>query len=220
MNKLETTLAGKKLKNPVIGASGTYGYGEDYKDFYPPDLLGGMATKGLTYHPKAGNRGIRIWETPSGLLNSIGLENPGVQEFVQETAAKLENLGTRIFVNLGGDCLQDYIQGAELLEGTDLDYIELNISCPNVKAGGMAFGMEAKSAGFITGEIKKVTNKPLIVKLSPNADSLTDVAKACEDHGADGLSLVNTFQGMAIDIEKKKPVFENVYAGLSGPAIK
>lgn len=217
---LQTDLAGIVLKNPVIAASGTYGFGEDYKGYYDPSILGAISSKGLTRYPKPGNKGIRLWETPSGLLNSIGLENPGVESFIENTLPVMRKIDTVILANLGGNNLEEYIEGAQLLADTPVDMIELNISCPNVKAGGMAFGMECKSAGFITREIKKVAKQPVMVKLSPNAPSVADIAQACEDNGADALSLVNTFQGMAIDIRKKKAVFDNVYAGLSGPAIK
>lgn len=220
MNKLETKLAGCTLKNPVIAASGTFGFGEDYKKYYDPALLGGISSKGLTRYPKKGNKGIRLWETPSGLLNSIGLENPGVEAFIAQTLPMMRTIDSTLIVNLGGDNLDEYLEGAQLLADTNIDLIELNISCPNVKAGGMAFGMSCDSAALITREIKKVARQPVMVKLSPNAPNLADVAKACEDNGADALSLVNTFQGMAIDLKKRKAVFDNVYAGLSGPAIK
>jgi dihydroorotate dehydrogenase (NAD+) catalytic subunit len=220
MNRLITDLAGCTLKNPVIAASGTFGFGEDYKGYYDPAILGGVSSKGLTRHPKRGNQGIRLWETPSGLLNSIGLENPGVEAFIQDTLPAMRKIHTILLANLGGDNLDEYLEGAILLGETDVDMIELNISCPNVKAGGMAFGMQCDSAALITREIKKVARQPVMVKLSPNAPSVADIAVACAENGADALSLVNTFQGMAIDIRTKRAVFENVYAGLSGPAIK
>lgn len=220
MNRLETRLAGVLLKNPVIAASGTYGFGEDYKGYYDPALLGAISSKGLTRFPKSGNKGIRLWETPSGLLNSIGLENPGVESFISDTLPKMRKIDTVIMANLGGNNLEEYVEGAQLLADTQVDMIELNISCPNVKAGGMAFGMECQSAALITREIKKVAKQPVMVKLSPNAPSVADIARSCADNGADAVSLVNTFQGMAIDLKKRKAVFDNVYAGLSGPAIK
>lgn len=220
MNRLMTDLAGCRLKNPVIAASGTFGFGEEYKGYYDPAYLGGISSKGLTRHPKSGNRGIRLWETPSGLLNSIGLENPGVEAFIADTLPEMEKIQTILLANLGGDNLEEYLEGAILLGETEVDLIELNISCPNVKAGGMAFGMQCDSAALITREIKKVAKQPVMVKLSPNAPSVADIAAACAENGADAVSLVNTFQGMAIDIREKKAVFDNVYAGLSGPAIK
>nr|WP_225877780.1 dihydroorotate dehydrogenase [Alkalibacter mobilis] len=219
MNRLITKLAGFNMKNPVIAASGTFGYGHDYEQYYDPSILGGISSKGLTLNPKPGNKGIRLWETPSGLLNSIGLENPGIRAFAREVY-KMSEIDTMVIVNLGGDNLEEYIEGASILNDSPIDMIELNISCPNVKAGGMAFGMQCDSAALITREIKKVTKHPLMVKLSPNAPNVADVGVACAESGADALSLVNTFQGMAIDIKTKKAVFENTYAGLSGPAIK
>lgn len=220
MNRLETEYLGIKFKNPLIGASGTYGYGTDYKDYYPIDLIGGISSKGLTYIPKEGNKGIRIWETPSGLMNSIGLENPGVENFIKEGMASIISLGPKVLINLGGNSLDDYVRGAELLNESKIDLIELNISCPNVKEGGMVFGVDPQSAAEVTRKVKKVSKHKIVVKLSPNARDISEIAKAVEEAGADGISLVNTFLAMAIDIKNKRPVFENTYAGLSGPAIK
>lgn len=220
MNRLETEYLGIKFKNPLIGASGTYGYGTDYKDYYPIDLIGGISSKGLTYIPKEGNRGIRLWETPSGLMNSIGLENPGVENFIKEGMASIISLGPKVLINLGGNSLDDYVRGAELLNESKIDLIELNISCPNVKEGGMVFGVDPQSAAEVTRKVKKVSKHKIVVKLSPNARDISEIAKAVEEAGADGISLVNTFLAMAIDIKNKRPVFENTYAGLSGPAIK
>lgn len=220
MNRLETEFLGVKFKNPLVGASGTYGYGEDYKDYYPVDLIGGISSKGVTYNPKPGNSGIRLQETPSGLLNSIGLENPGIHEFVKHELKDMTSLGPRIFVNLGSNTLDEYLKSAEILNDYDFDFIELNISCPNVKEGGMAFGIKCESSEMITRRIKEISKHKIVVKLSPNAENIVENALAVEEGGADGISLVNTFLGMAIDLEKRKPVFDNVYAGLSGPAIK
>lgn len=220
MNRLETEYLGIKFKNPLIGASGTYGYGTDYKDYYPIDLIGGISSKGLTYIPKEGNKGIRLWETPSGLMNSIGLENPGVENFIKEGMASIISLGPKVLINLGGNSLDDYVRGAELLNESKIDLIELNISCPNVKEGGMVFGVDPQSAAEVTRKVKKVSKHKIVVKLSPNARDISEIAKAVEEAGADGISLVNTFLAMAIDIKNKRPVFENTYAGLSGPAIK
>lgn len=220
MNRLETEYLGIKFKNPIIGASGTYGYGTDYKDYYPIDLIGGISSKGLTYIPKEGNRGIRLWETPSGLMNSIGLENPGIENFIKEGMASIISLGPKVLINLGGNSLDDYVRGAELLNESRIDLIELNISCPNVKEGGMVFGVDPQSAAEVTRKVKKVSKHKIVVKLSPNARDISEIAKAVEEAGADGISLVNTFLAMAIDIKNKRPVFENTYAGLSGPAIK
>ncbi len=218
-NPLATTLLGVELKNPVIAASGTFGFGHEYAELFDVSRLGGICGKGLTLHGSAGNIGQRVMETPSGLLNSIGLENPGVKRFVQEEAPYMRTLGCAVIANLGGHSEEDYIEGAALLNDADIDILELNISCPNVKAGGMAFGMDPTCAANIVKEVKAVTKHPLLVKLSPNAPDIVAVALACEEAGANGLSLVNTYLGMAIDVKKKRAVFENVYAGLSGPAI-
>ena len=218
-NPLQTELLGVSLKNPVIAASGTFGFGREYAAFFDVSRLGGISGKGLTLYGSRGNDGMRVLETPAGILNSIGLENPGVRHFVAEEAAYMRSLGCAVLANLGGHSEEEYIEGARLLNDADIDILELNISCPNVKAGGMAFGLLPESAANITREVKTVSKHPLLVKLSPNAPDLVSVALACEEAGADGLSLVNTFLGMAIDVEKKKAVFGNVYAGLSGPAI-
>lgn len=216
---LTTRLCGKTLKNPLIGASGTFGFGEEYAPFYDPALIGAISTKGLTLNPRPGNEGIRIVETPSGIMNSIGLENPGVDAFIEEILPVMRKRDTVIMANLGGHSLDDYLIAAEKLDGVDIDMIELNISCPNVKSGGMAFGLHCQDAAAITKEVKKKTRHPVIVKLSPNGDNVADLAKACEEAGADGISLVNTFQALAIDVKNKRAMFDNVYAGLSGPAI-
>lgn len=219
-SRSEIDLAGIKLKNPIIMASGTYGYGEEFKNFYDPKILGGISSKGITRHPKKGNEGIRIWETPSGILNSIGLENPGVEEFVKEKIFSMQELGTEIFVNLGGNTIEEYVESAKILNDYDFAAIELNISCPNVKEGGMAFGMDKDSAARVVREVMKVTNKKVFVKLSPNAGDIVGIAKAVEAEGATGLSLINTILGMAIDLNREEIVFNNTYAGLSGPAVK
>ena len=201
-------------------ASGTYGYGEEFKNFYDPKILGGISSKGITRHPKKGNEGIRIWETPSGILNSIGLENPGVEEFVKEKIFSMQELGTEIFVNLGGNTIEEYVESAKILNDYEFAAIELNISCPNVKEGGMAFGMDKDSAAKVVRQVMKVTNKKVFVKLSPNAGDIVGIAKAVEAEGATGLSLINTILGMAIDLNREEIVFNNTYAGLSGPAVK
>ncbi len=220
MNRLETTLCGVTLKNPVIAASGAFGFGDAYKDYFDPSVLGGIAGKGLTLRASAGNWGVRVWETPAGLLNSIGLENPGVEAFVKDECRRMRALGPAVVCNLGGHSEADYVEGARLLNEADVDLLELNISCPNLKAGGMAFGMRAQTAGDITRKVKAVTRFPLFVKLTPNAEDIVAVARACADAGADGLSLVNTLLGMAIDVKNRRAVFDNVYAGLSGPCIQ
>ncbi|MCI5642974.1 dihydroorotate dehydrogenase [Peptoniphilus sp. SGI.035] len=219
-SRTEINLAGIKLKNPIIMASGTYGYGEEFKTFYEPKILGAVSSKGITRHPKKGNEGIRIWETPSGILNSIGLENPGVEEFVKEKIYSMQKLGTEIFVNLGGNTIEEYIESAKILNDYEFAAIELNISCPNVKEGGMAFGMDKESAAKVVREVMKVTNKKVFVKLSPNAGDIVGIAKSVEAEGATGLSLINTILGMAIDFDREEIVFKNTYAGLSGAAVK
>ena len=216
---LQLTLCGVTLNNPVIAASGTFGFGHEYSEIMDVSRLGGISEKGLTLSGSAGNKGQRVYETPSGMLNSIGLENPGVTRFVEHEAAYMRTLGPAVIANLGGHCEEDYLEGARLLDGADIDILELNISCPNVKAGGMAFGMLPETAADITKKVKAISKHPVMVKLSPNAPDLIAVARACENAGADALSLVNTFLGMAIDVKKRRAVFENVYAGLSGPAI-
>ncbi len=216
---LTIDLLGVPLKNPVIAASGTFGFGREYAALFDVSRLGGISGKGLTLFGSPGNDGIRIWETPAGMLNSIGLENPGVRTFAEEEAPFLRSLGPAVLCNLGGHSEEEYVEGTRLLNAADFDFLELNISCPNVKNGGMAFGMTPESAADITKKVKDVTDRPLIVKLSPNAPDLVAVARACENAGADALSLVNTFLGMAVDVRAKRAVFDNVYAGLSGPAI-
>ena len=208
------------FKNPVIMASGTFGFGREYNEIYDIEKLGGISSKGLTLNQKDGNNGMRVFETPSGMMNSVGLENPGVQGFIDKELSFFSDLDLVRIVNLGGGTLDDYIKGAELLRGKDVDVIELNISCPNVKAGGMAFGIKNEVAREVVREVRKVVDKPLVIKLSPNAEDIVGMARVCEEEGADGVSLVNTFKALAIDINKRKPVFENIYAGLSGPAIK
>ncbi len=219
-NCLETNLLGVTLKNPVIAASGTFGFGAEYAPLMDVSRLGGISGKGLTLNGSQGNTGIRVWETPAGILNSIGLENPGVRHFVEEEYAVMRQTGCAVIANLGGHSENDYVEGAQLLNQVDLDILELNISCPNVKEGGMAFGMTPETAAHIVRLVKEVTRHPLLVKLSPNAFDLVAVAKACQEAGADGLSLVNTFLGMAVDVKRRKLVFDNGYAGLSGPAIR
>ena len=208
------------FKNPIIMASGTFGFGREYNEVYDISQLGGVSGKGLALNAKPGNNGIRVWETPSGMINSVGLENPGVEGFIEKELPFFEKLDLVRIANVGGGCLEDYIKGVELLNDKDIDIIELNISCPNVKAGGMAFGIKSEVAREVVREVRAVCKKPLVIKLSPNAEDIVEMAKVCEEEGADGVSLVNTFKALAIDIKNRKPVFENVYAGLSGPAIK
>jgi len=218
---LSVVIAGIRLRNPVIAASGTFGYGKEYRGLLDIGALGGICTKGLTLNPRPGNEGRRIHETPSGLMNSIGLENPGIPAFIENELPELRKLGPAVIANLSGSTAEEYEQGAALLDKTSIDMIELNISCPNVKAGGMAFGLDPCAAAPVVKAVRKAAaSKPLIVKLSPNAPDLAAVAQACEEAGADAFSLVNTFKAMAIDINSRKPVFNNISAGLSGPAIR
>ena len=216
---LKTELLGCTMKNPLIGASGTYGFGEEYAPFYDPEIIGGISSKGLTLNPRPGNTGQRVYETPSGMMNSIGLENPGVEHFIEEILPEMRKMDTVILANLGGHSVEDYLIAAEMLNDAAIDMIELNISCPNVASGGMAFGLHCQDAAAITAKVKEVSRHKILVKLSPNGDNPAELAKACEAAGADGISLVNTFQAMAVDVKNRRPVFDNVYAGLSGPGI-
>lgn len=220
MADLRVNLCGFELKNPIIMASGTFGFGKEYGEIYDVSILGGISSKGLTLVAKPGNEGMRVHETPSGMMNSVGLENPGVQGFIDKELPDFSRLDTCRIVNLGGGCEDDYVEGARLLDDKDFDIVELNISCPNVKHGGMAFGIKSEVAREVIRSVRKATKKPLIVKLSPNAEDIVEMAKVCQEEGADGISLVNTFKAMAIDIHKRRPVFNNVTAGISGPAIK
>ena len=222
MSNLSINFLNHKLKNPLIAASGTFGFGENYQEFFPPNELGGMVLKGLTPEPRSGNDGIRLAETPSGMLNSIGLQNPGLEYFESDILPTLKNINNLRIANINGKCIEDYeILAARADSWEEIDMIELNISCPNVKEGGMAFGTVPEVAAEVTKRVKALIHtKPLIVKLSPNAMDIGAVAHAVENAGADGLSLINTLLGMAIDIKQKKPVLGNIFGGLSGPAIK
>ena len=219
-SKLAVDFAGVAFKNPVVMASGTFGFGREYNQLFPIEKLGGISSKGLTLHARSGNEGIRIWETPSGIMNSVGLENPGVEGFIQKDLDWVNSLDLVNLVNVGGHSIEDYIEAVERLNKEQLDILELNISCPNVKQGGMNFGVKTDMAQDVVRTIRQVCKHKMVVKLSPNAENIVDLAKACEAEGADGISLVNTFLAFAIDIKKKQPVFQNGYAGLSGPAIK
>lgn len=217
---LSVNIAGVHFNNPVFAASGTFGYGEEYSSVIDVNKLGAICSKGLTLEAQGGNKGVRLVETPMGLINSIGLENPGIKHFIKHELSVMSEFKAKTIVNLSGKSLETYVDGAKLLEKTDVPMIELNISCPNVKAGGMAFGMDAQSAATVVKAVRKVTDKPLMVKLSPNAPDLIGVAMAVKDAGADAISLVNTFQATAINIETGRPYFENIRAGFSGPAVK
>ena len=217
---LRVKIAGVEFQNPVIAASGTFGFGQEYETIFDVNKLGGICSKGLTLDPRSGNTGMRLWETPSGLVNSIGLENPGIRHFIDEKLPEMKKSKCVSIANLSGHSIDKYVEGARLLDSSDVDMIELNISCPNVKAGGMGFGLEPCMASEVTSKVREATKKPLIVKLSPNAPSIKDVAKAVIDAGADAISICNTFQAMAIDIDREKFVFDNKTAGLAGPAVK
>ena len=217
---MKVNINGIEFKNPVIAASGTFGFGEEFNDFYDVGILGGISSKGLTIEPKQGNEGIRVVETPAGMMNSVGLQNPGIESFIHNELPHMKRFGTNIIANIGGGCIEDYIAAVTKINDTDVDMIELNISCPNVKHGGMAFGIKSNVAYDVVKEIRSLTTKPLMVKLSPNAENIVDMALKCQEAGADSISLINTLKGMAIDVYKRKPVFNNVTAGLSGPAVK
>lgn len=217
---MKTKIGSIELKNPVIAASGTFGYGEEFNKYIDLNMLGGVCTNGITFKGKSGNSGIRLYETSSGMMNSVGLQNPSIENFIQNEFKFMQEFDFEIIVNLSGNSLEDYVEGAKLLNEIDINIIELNISCPNVKEGGMAYGMTCTAAEEVVSELRKVTDKHLMVKLTPNAHNLVEVAQHCEEAGADSLSLVNTFNALAIDIYKRKAVFDNVTAGLSGPAIK
>ena len=220
MSSLSVEFAGVTFKNPVVLASGTCGFGREYSEIFDIKRLGGLASKGLTLNARGGNDGVRIWESDSGIMNRVGLENPGVKAFIERDLDWVNSLGVVNIVNLGGHSIEDYVEGVRLLNGVKLDILELNISCPNVKAGGMNFGVKTDLARSVVRKIRSECKHKLVVKLSPNASDIVALALACEEEGADGLSLVNTFLAMAIDLDRRRAVFDNVYAGLSGPAIK
>lgn len=219
MADLSVRIAGVEFPNPVIAASGTYGNGECYTDLYPLSRLGGVSCKGMTIAPKMGNIPPRIAETPSGILNSVGLQNIGVAGFVEKYLPMLKEEGNVIIANVAGAVLDDYIAAAEALDSTDVDMIELNISCPNVKAGGATWGITKEGAAAVTAAVRRATKKPLIVKLTPNVTDITEIAKAVEAEGADSISLINTLLGMRIDMRTRRPILHNNVGGLSGPAI-
>ena len=218
--KTEVNLAGIKMKNPVTVASGTFGYGREYSEFFDLSKLGGIITKGTSLKPRSGNKPSRVCETASGMLNSIGLQNPGVEYFAENDLPWLRKFDTAIIVNACGSSIDEYVELCKILNTLDIDGVELNLSCPNVKAGCMAFGNTYEGVKQVTSEVRKVLDKPLIVKLTPNVTDITETAKAVEDAGADGVSLINTLLGMSIDIEKQRPFLANNTGGLSGPAIK
>lgn len=217
---LEVNLGGIKLKNPVTVASGTFGYGREYSEFYDLGEIGAICTKGTSLRPKTGNKAPRVCETSSGMLNAIGLENKGLEYFAEFDLPFLKKFDTKIIVNTFGSTVEDYVEACRFLNKLDIDGVEINLSCPNVKAGCMAFGNTYEGVKEVTEKCRRVIDKPLIVKLTPNVTDITQTAKAVEDAGADGVSLINTLMGMKIDIDKRRPVLANNTGGLSGPAIK
>ena len=219
MADLSVNIAGVTLQNPLIGASGTVGFGREYAALYPLSTLGGISCKGLTLKERPGNPPPRIAETPGGMLNSVGLQNPGVEAFLKEELPWLSTQGTVVIANIAGSSEADYCAMAERLNDTAVDMIELNISCPNVKEGGVQFGTSCESVGAITKAVRAHCKKPLIVKLSPNVSDIAEIAAAAESAGADAVSLINTLTGMRIDIRTRRPILRNNTGGLSGPAV-
>jgi len=221
MVNLKVQLGDIELKNPVMTASGTFGYGEEYADFIDIDALGGIVVKGTTLHHREGNPYPRMAETPKGMLNAVGLQNGGVEKFATEIYPRIKHYNTAIFVNVSGSTIEEYIKVAERINELDhIPGIELNISCPNVKEGGMAFGTSCPSAIAVTKAVREVYQKHLMVKLSPNVTDITEIAKGVEGAGADSISLINTLLGMAINVKTRKPELSTITGGLSGPAIK
>ena len=219
MADLSVKICGIDFKNPVIPASGVFGYGREYEELFSLDRLGGIATKGTTLNRRTGNLAPRIAETPSGMLNSVGLQNPGIDHFIEKELPYLLEKDIVILANIAGSTIEECVQVAEKLEHTDVHMIELNISCPNVKQGGAAFGTSCNMAGEVVRQVRKATSKPLVVKLSPNVTSITDIAKSVEDAGADAVSLINTLLGMRIDINTGRPILRNNVGGMSGSAV-
>ncbi|MBR8721648.1 Dihydroorotate dehydrogenase B (NAD(+)), catalytic subunit [Bacteroides pyogenes] len=221
MADLNVNIGELKMKSPVMTASGTFGYGEEFTDFIDIARIGGIVVKGTTLHKREGNLYPRMVETPSGMLNAVGLQNKGVDYFVEHIYPRIKDVQTNIIVNVSGSAIEDYVKTAEILNELDkIPAIELNISCPNVKQGGMSFGVSAKAASEVVKAVRSAYKKTLIVKLSPNVTDITEIARAAEESGADSISLINTLLGMAIDAERKRPVLSTITGGLSGPAVK
>lgn len=217
---LKVNIAGVEFKNPIITASGTFGFGKEYSQFYPLSALGGICTKGLTLNPKLGNPPPRIAETRSGIINSVGLQNPGIDHYLAEDDVRLAKEDVVVIANVAGACLEDYIAMGEKINESKAQMVELNISCPNVKAGGMAFGILPESVERVTRAVKDVCKKPVITKLSPNVSCIADNARAAEAGGADGISLINTLSAMAINYKTRRPILYNNHGGLSGACVK
>lgn len=221
MANLRTKLGRLQMKNPVMTASGTFGYGTEYSDFMDLSRIGCMIVKGTTLRERQGNPYPRMAETPSGMLNAVGLQNKGIDYFVSHIYPGIKDIDTNVMINLSGSTLEDYVKTAEIINTLDkIPGIELNISCPNVKEGGMAFGVSCVAAAQVVAEVRKVYNKELMVKLSPNVTDVAEIARAVEGAGADSISLINTLLGMAIDAKTRKPILSTITGGLSGPAVK
>ena len=221
MADLSVNIGNLKLSNPVMTASGTFGYGKEFEDFVELEKIGGIIVKGTTLHRREGNPYPRMAETPMGMLNAVGLQNKGVDYFISEIYPQIKDIRTNMIVNVSGSAIEDYVQTAEKInELENIPAIELNISCPNVKQGGMAFGVTASGAAEVVKAVREVYKKTLIVKLSPNVTDITEIARAVEGAGADSVSLINTLLGMAIDAEKRRPVLSTITGGMSGSAVK
>ena len=219
MSRLNVDFAGVRFKNPVALASGTCGFGRELDEYFDIARLGGLCSKGLTLLPRGGNDGVRVWETESGIMNSVGLENPGVDAYLERELPWIQGRDIVNIVNLSGHSLEDYLGGLHKLNGADIDVVELNISCPNVKAGGMNFGVKTEVAREVVRAARAACRHKMVVKLSPNAEDIVALSRMCEEEGADGISLINTLLGMVIDVDRRTAVFDNTYAGLSGPAV-
>ncbi|HIV68134.1 MAG TPA: dihydroorotate dehydrogenase [Candidatus Butyricicoccus stercorigallinarum] len=219
MADLRVNFCGVELKNPVTTASGTFGFGHEYGEFYDLGELGGIGVKGLTPEERLGNPAPRIAETPMGILNCVGLQNPGVERFIAEQIPFLRQYDTRIIANVSGTTVEEYAGIVERISDADVDLIEMNISCPNVKCGGLTFGTQPQMVEEVVSAARKVAKKPLIVKLSPNVTDIAEIARAAVSAGADALSLINTLLGMRIDVESRRPILSNIMGGLSGPAV-
>lgn len=219
MADLSVKIAGIEFNNPLIAASGTFGFGREYGELYPLEKLGGISCKGITLKRRDGNPVPRVAETPSGMLNAVGLQNPGVDAFIKNDLPWLKTQNTVVIANIAGNTPEEYCEMAEKLSDTEVDMIEMNISCPNVKSGGVQFGTSCESVGAITDAVRKHCTKPLIVKLSPNVTDIISIAKSAEASGADAISMINTLTGMRIDINTRRPIIRNNTGGMSGPAI-
>ncbi|WP_291583184.1 dihydroorotate dehydrogenase [Bacteroides sp.] len=221
MADLSVNIGELQMKNPVMTASGTFGYGEEFADFMDITRIGGIIVKGTTLHKREGNPYPRMAETPSGMLNAVGLQNKGVHYFVEHIYPHIKDIQTNMIVNVSGSAIEDYVKTAEIINELDkIPAIELNISCPNVKQGGMAFGVTAKGAAEVVKAVRSAYKKTLIVKLSPNVTDITEIARAAEESGADSVSLINTLLGMAVDAERRRPILSTVTGGMSGAAVK